>query len=299
MSDDAIGYLLVFLSAASFSFSSVIAKWAYGLGFTPYSYALGASLWAVLILALVARRRPWLPPRGAGRSVLAYCLSGALSGLLFNVTLFYLDISLTTLLVFTFPALVALGAWLWLGQRPSALQAVAVTLTLAGAVLTAGPVRGDVHLLGVGLAVVTAVTHSAYMLVGEGLSRTWDATAATAFARGANALLSAAVAPGAVVALAHTGAAGWGYLLFAGVVAAACPFLFLMHGMARVGASRAAVVSAAELPLALLFGRLVMSDSLTWLQGTGAALITLAVLLIAWPAKGTPAGGREPAEAEV
>ncbi len=284
MSNIQVGYLFVFLSAASFSFSSVVAKWAFARGFTPFSFSLGASIIAVLCLGLGLRRGRWRPPAGVGAlAVTLFCLTGALSGLLFNLSLSYLDISLTTLLVFTFPAVVTLGAWVWFGQRPGPVQAAAIALTLAGAALTAGPVRGDIHLLGVLAALGTTVTHALYMLLGERLVTRWDPTAATAFVRAANALIIAAVAPGAVVALVHTDLAGWGFLLLGAAVAAVAPFLFLLWGILKVGASRAAIVSAAELPLALLLGRLFMDDTLTAAQGVGAVLIMAAVVLITWP----------------
>lgn len=276
-----VGYLQILLSAATFAFSSVVAKWAYNLGFTPYSFSLGTSLIAVAVLAPLLRGRRWRPPAGAGTAtLLAYGLTGAGSGLLFNLTLAYLDVSLATLLIFTYPAAVALGAWLAFGQRPTPTQAAAIALTVLGAGLTAGPVRGGVQAIGIALALATLVMHSAYMLLGERLLAEWDPRAATAYTRLMNAALALALAPAAAAGLAGLDAPGWAFLVFGALTAALLPFLFLLEGIAKVGASRAAIVSAAELPAALLLGWLLMGDRLTGLQGLGAVLIVGAVLLI-------------------
>lgn len=289
------GYLFMLVSAATFSFSSVVAKWAYGLGFNPYSFSVGTSLVALVMLALSMRRSAWRLPSGIRPLALGlYALAGAGSGLMFNLCLSYLDVSLATLVLFTYPAVVSLGAWLVFGQSPTRLQVVAIVLTLAGAGLTTGPVQGGVRMLGVLLAVATTFAHSAYMLLGEHLLAGVDPKLATALTRVANAGLCLVIAPAATAAVLRTGVSGWGFLVFGALAAALVPFLCLMEGIARIGASHAAIVSTFELPVALGLGWALMGDRLTLLQGIGALLITAALVLITVPAgpdRTAPAAG--------
>lgn len=289
MSRMSVGYLQVLLSAAAFAFSSAVAKWAYALGFSPYSFSLGTSAVAVALLAGLTRGARWRPPAGVHPlTLLLYGLAGTGSGVLFNVALAHLDVSLATLLVFTYPAAVAAGDWAAFGRRPTPLQAAAIALTLAGAALTAGPVRGAVQAAGLFAALGTVVAHAAYLLLGERLLAGWEPKAAMAFTRLVNVAVVLAVSPAAAVSLARLDARRWGFLLFGTATAVLAPFLLLLEGLARVGATRAAVVSAAELPISLLLGVLLLGDRLTPLQGAGAALIAGAVVLIQWPT------GREP-----
>ncbi len=284
MSRTQIGLFQVILSATTFAFSSVIAKWAFARGLTPFSFSLGTSLITAMVMAGWLRGGRWRPPAGVRPlALLLHGLTGGASGLLFVLALAYLDVSLATLLVFTYPVVVAAGAWLVFGQRLTTRQIIAVVLTLAGTFLTAGPVQGGAPVLGVLLALSTTVTHAIYILLGEHVLTQWDPKAATVFTRLVNGLLAVALVPAAAPALLHLTGFDWVFLVFATVAGVIAPFLFLLEGLARVGASRAAIVSTAELPIALLLGWLFMGDRLTPGQGGGAVLITLAVVLIQWP----------------
>jgi drug/metabolite transporter (DMT)-like permease len=286
------GYILMLVSATTFAFSSVVAKWAYARGFTPLSFTLSTSVLTVLLFLPLLRRAAWRRPAGAPWwALVLHPLTGAGSGIFFNASLAYLDVSLATLLVFLYPAAVVLGAWLFFRQRPTALQTVAMTLTVAGAVLTAGPVGGEAQWLGIGLALATMLSHTTYMLLGERIMAGADPKATLVLTRLATGLLVVAVQPRVVLDLGTLGPSNWGFLLFGTLVAVVLPFWSLLEGIGRLGASRAAIISTAELPAALLMGWFLMGDRLTWLQGLGALLITAALLLMHRPE------GREPGAA--
>lgn len=309
-----MGYLQVLLSAAAFASSSLFAKWAYAAGFTPWSLSLSAALLSLPVLAPLVQRRAGAmegavegamegavagavaggrPPRWA---VLLHAASGGLSGLLFNLALARLDISLATLLLFSFPALVVLGARLFCRERLRPVQQVAVVLTLVGAALCVGPIRGVVEAAGVLLAAGTALSHAVYMLLGERVLARWDPYRATLATRVAIFLGALLLKPQAALELLAFEPLHWGLALLTGVVAGVLPFLLLLQGIARVGASQAAVVSAAELPIALLLGWGLMGHHLSGSQGLGALLVAMAVLLVQWP-RPNPAAAAEAAAA--
>lgn len=281
-----IGYLLVLLSAAAFASSSALAKWAYTQGFTPWTFALAVSLASLPVLAPFALRvrsraggPGGEPPRWA---VVVHAALGGLSALFFTVALAWLDVSLATLLVFSYPALVALGARVVFGERMDPGQQAAVVLTALGTLLCTGPVEGRVAPVGVALALATAVCHAAYMLLGERLLADWDPLQATFATEVALLLGTLVLRPATVPELLTLTPLQWGIALITAVWAGAVPYLALLEGIRRVGASRAAIVSAAELPIALLLGWGLMGDRLTSLQGLGALLVGAATVLVQW-----------------
>lgn len=285
MSNKSLGYLYVLLSAAAFASMSLLTKWAYAAGLSPWSFTLVTSVLSLPILALIRRRSGavvnWDRPVGLPL-ILTFAACGAGAGIAFNVALASLSISLGTLLLFTYPAFTALAAWLLLGQRPSGPEVGALGLTLAGAVLTANlheAIAEAASLVGISLALVAAVAHGMYIALGERLSTALSATGATAATKLVGALGVLLIHPAVVREVAAIPWQGWLLAFLATAVAGVVPFLFLNRGIALIGANQAAIVSVAELPFALGLGILFQGDQILPAQWAGAILITAAVIL--------------------
>lgn len=280
-----LGYVFTILSAFAFASMSLFMKMAYGVGMSPWSFSAIQSSFALVMLgAMLAREsRPAVPrPRPSLLWVLLFVLAGAGAAIAFNVALVHLSISLGTILLFTYPAFTALGAWAVLGQRPSAYHLGALVLTLGGAALTANLAEirsGTISLLGVGLALFAAVSHGSYIALGERVSTALSATAATTWTRVTILVGSVVLSPRVFAEIAAVPLQGWLICLVAAVVSGVAPFLFLNRGIALIGANRAAIASVAELPFAMALGMLFQGDVIHPMQWAGAALIVAAVLV--------------------
>jgi drug/metabolite transporter (DMT)-like permease len=211
-----------------------------------------------------------------------FTIAGATGGIAMNVALVHLSMSLGTILLFTYPAFVALGAWALLGQRPSAVHTAALAITLVGAALTAdirGVAQGGASLIGIGLALLAAVAHATYIVTGERIAGSLTAVEATGITRLAILAGSVALYPRVFAEIPAVPWQGWVTCLVAALVAGVVPFLFLNRGVALIGANRAAIVSVAELPFALALGLLFQRDVILPPQWAGALLIVVAVLV--------------------
>jgi drug/metabolite transporter (DMT)-like permease len=285
MSSTYFGYLFTIMSAAAFASTSLFLKLALGAGMSVWSYSLLNSAFTLVMAGWMLFREPRHQRSNTGGLrgwVGLFTLCGAGAAIAFNVALVYLSISLGTILLFTYPAFVALGAWLLLGQRPSGAHAVALLMTLAGAILTAnlaGATAGGVALLGIALALLAAVSHATYIVAGERLSGALTAVAATALTRLGILVGTVLLSPRVFLEVPSVTWRGWMIALAASVVAGVAPFLFLNRGIALIGANRAAIASVAELPFALALGMLFQGDVITPIQWAGAALIVAAVIV--------------------
>lgn len=288
MSTTLRGYLLTLLSAAAFAATSLFLKQAFEAKMNVWNFTFLHSVFSLGLLALLLRREPSASPGGAPRPktglVLLYALCGGGSVLLFNLALVYLPISLGSILLFTFPAFVVVGTWLLYGQKPSRLDLGALVLTLAGAVLTINPAGGGTgsgaaHPLGVILALAAAVGHGLYVVLGERVAFGLSAMRATTYTRVAILVGTVLFYPALFAEIPGVSAAGWSLVLIATAVAGVAPFLFLNRGIALIGANRAAIVSVAELPIAMSFGLLFQAEQISAIQWAGAVLIIAAVIL--------------------
>jgi len=275
---------------------AIIAKEAYaaGLGVTALlagRFVLAASLlWA--LVALRARRRPPAAARTSARPgprlVAAGLALGAIgyaaqAGLFFSA-LRHIDASLTSLLLYTYPALVFCGAVALRREHVTRRKALALALASAGAALVLlGGGTGGLQATGVALALAAGATYAVYILVSEGMVARLDAF-----------LLGALVATGGAATFLVTGliggslafpAGGWIWIAAIALFSTVLPIVTFLLGMERVGASTASILSTLEPVITVGLAVALYSESLGPWQILGGGLVLAAV--IALQARGT------------
>src|SRR3954470_22211596 len=172
-SERRLGVTLCAVSACGFGLMAIFAKEAYraGLGVTSL-LAARFVLAALVFWAIVAvRRHAARPPR---RLVIAGLALGAVgysaqAGFFFTA-LQHLDASLTSLLLYTYPALVFCAAVALRREHFTPWKAATLVLASGGAALVLlGGGTGGLQATGVLLALGAAVTYTTYILVADGV----------------------------------------------------------------------------------------------------------------------------------
>ncbi len=233
------------------------------------------------MLGLLARRAIAAAPARAllAPFVLGLTIYGLETGLFF-ASLERIDVSLASLLMCSYPALVVAGAVLLRRERASRRRAVALVVALAGvALVLAGGLGGALDPVGIGLALAAAVSYAAYVLVSDRLLATTEplvlaamlcAGAATAFALGGSATGSLQVLqPSTLVIVAAVA-----------LVATVLPIAAFLAGVRRIGPSRATILGTIEPPVTIALSALVFGERLGALQFVGAGLVLSAVLIL-------------------
>jgi drug/metabolite transporter (DMT)-like permease len=274
------GLVLTLLSAVFLSGLGVTTQLAFDAGATVGTLLSGRFLVAAAVLWplvwLIGSRRP------APRQVVAGLLLGvgySAHAWLFTASLARLDAGLVDLLLFTYPALVMLGAVALRRDRWSARRGIALGTAATGTALVLVGGLGSVDPLGVTLALASAVAYAAYVL-----------TSAGALARTDPFLLTALVTTGAAVTLTAAGAAqsdvslrtdpeAFALIGAVGVVAVAGMSTFAA-GIGRLGPARASIVSAVQPALTPVLGYLVFADRLGPEQVAGGMLVIAAVVIL-------------------
>lgn len=179
------------------------------------------------------------------------------------------------------PVLIALGARRLLGERIGAAQAATMCGAVGGLVLlTADPGGpGAATFLGVGLAVLSALTYSAVILLAR--RNRGGGAGKSAFVAGAIMLAPLALGEGL---LPTTGdpftAAAW--LVFLGVVPTALAYRWFFAGLATVPAATASVVALLEPVAASLMALVLLGERIgaAGLAGAAVVLVSLGVLAV-------------------
>jgi drug/metabolite transporter (DMT)-like permease len=276
------------LAGVAFTLASAVFLSALGVT-TKLAFDAGASVGTLLsgrflVAAAVLWPLVWLigSERPARRQVTAGLLLGvgySAHAWLFSASLARLDAGLVDLLLFTYPALVMLGAVALGRERWSTRAAIAIGTAMAGTSLVLAGGVGTIDALGVGLALGSALAYAAYILTSAGQLERTDPF-----------LLTALVTSGAAVTLTAAGLARGdlslaadasvvGSIALVGLVAVAGMSTFVA-GVGRLGPSRASIVSAVQPALTPLVGFAVFADRLGPAQALGGLLVVAGVVIL-------------------
>jgi drug/metabolite transporter (DMT)-like permease len=291
------GITLCVLSACGFGAMAIFAKEAYAEGVTVVTLlTLRFLLAAALFWAIVIVRGTPLPPRRVLLTGLALGAGGyaAQAGLYFGA-LTRIDASLTSLLLYIYPALVFLGAVAIGREHVTARRVAALVLASAGtALVLLGGSIGAIDGLGLAMALGAAVVYSLYILVADRAVGQVDPFMLAALVMtGASVSLTAVGIGGGGLELGF-GAAGYGWIavLAGGSTVLGVSAFFV--GLREVGPATASIVSTAEPAVTVGLATAIYGEALGAGRLAGGVLVLGAVVVLQLRAAGSVAGD-EPA----
>ncbi len=277
------GLLLILLSVACYGSASIFAKIAYAGGINLLTLlTLRFSIAALLMLLFALATKTNL--RLDRQDLRNVCLLGGIGyvsmAFLYFGSLQYISVSLTTLLTYTYPAIVTALSCIFLRERMDRLRLAALGLVSLGCVLMVWVPGLTVNLTGASMALASAVVYSVYIIAASLCTAQINPKALTFYIT-----LSCAVVYGTVGAL--TGNID---LLLPPSALAACVGLaaiptvlgnvFFFSGLRLLGASRTALISTAEPLYTVLLAILLFHERITLTQVGGGLLIVTAVALL-------------------
>ncbi len=256
----------------------------------PFSASLWRFVIASAVLTAVVVLHEGGLPRLRRRQVVPVVLLGLTGVFAYNV-LFFLGLKTITagraaLIVANNPVFIALFSALLFRERLSIVNGIGIGVCLAGAVivisrgdpgglLSGGIGRGELFILG------CVASWVSYSLIGKVVLRDLSPLAAVTWSCliGAAALLPFAWQEGLVRQTGLASPAAWAGLLFLGVLGTAVGFLWYYEGIRAIGPARAAVFINFVPVSGVLFGWLILSETLTRTLLAGAVLVVAGVFL--------------------
>lgn len=277
-----VGVLLAGAGAVSYGVTVVLGRRLAADGLGPAT-ALGTRFMiAAAVLALVVRmRRVALRPEPG--EALRLLLLGAI-GYAAESTLFFLALQRGTaatcaLLFYAYPAFVLLAELTRRRERARPPLLAALALSSAGVVLIVASGHGlAISTLGIVLALGAGVIYAGYLLVGRELGRRSDSMVAACWLA-VGAALSCLIRGVALDGL-DSPSGHWLVLLGYGL-ATGIAFWLTFAALARIGASRTAVVMTVEAVTAGVLGAVILGERLGSLQVIGGTGVLAAAVLIA------------------
>ncbi len=282
------GILLVLLGACSFGILSTFVKLAYADGYhlgdvTGTQAFFGAlMLWALCFFSRKKiRKKAPAPHTHWAWLMLAGCSTGLVSVLYYQCVKL-IPASMAIILLMQFVWISMLLELLIFKKRPTLLQLLAVVLLIPSTLLASGYFQSEQNELnpqGLLYGLLAAFTYALFLLLNGRLGNDHHPLRKSALMISGACLLIFILFPPFFLINGTLGGSllKWGLVLAAfGTV---IPPLCFASGIPKIGLTLSAILSAAELPVAVLMSSLVLLEPVGLDRWTGVCIILFAVIL--------------------
>ena len=278
-----MGVLYILVSGAAFGLLPWFARTAYDHGAGPLGMLAArftaAAVGLIALRLLTQRGRPW-PERSLAVKLFLLGAAGyAIQSSFYFYAIKRMDVSLGTVIFYTFPAMVVLAGWAVLGSRPTRAMGVSLAVVVTGAALTAGQMPSGTW-TGVVAMLCAAAWYTCYILVSDRITHLSGAlTSLTLVMVGASFTH--------LVALPFHGdplpqdAIGWWAVIGSAVVSTIIGMGFFFAGVTRLGAGRAAILSTIEPVVSIGVGVVALGETLNAVRIVGAVAVLAGVTYLA------------------
>jgi len=267
----------------------ILAKLAYTQSIGPISLAWFRLVVAVPLLgAFLLVKRYQIRIRR--HEIILFIGFGFCSLTVFEV-LYFTSYSYTTVqhaaaLLYTAPAFVAILSRLILNERLTRSKISAVVLSVLGALLIVGimrgqPLFGSTTQLGDWLAIASGLAYSSWYIFGKILGQSREPAVTTFIAMIFGAVLLLPIMLVFEGLRPPTNMYGWELVVIVGLVPTSIAYVLYLTGLKLIDATKASVFAIVEPLTAAVFGYLLLQETLSYDSLIGFILIISSIILLA------------------
>ena len=281
--------LIVFLGGCCYGVLSTFVKLAYSAGFTVKEvtgsqFILGTLL--IWIVALFSKKKK-LTLLSIGKLLLAGIPVG-LTGVFYYQSLQTLDASLAIIFLFQFVWIGTFIEWIVYKKIPSRGKMASIGILIIGSILAAGIITDgsvDLSLQGTVWGLLSAISYTAFIFLSSSVGEDTPPVQKSALmSTGGLITVLLIFQPTSLLHLpVMMGVAPYG--LFLGLLGVALPPLLFSIGMKHVGPGLGTILTASELPIAVILSSLVLAENVNLSQWLGVVLILGGIMAanVKWP----------------
>ncbi|MBN2247749.1 MAG: DMT family transporter [Coriobacteriia bacterium] len=282
-----LAVMLVIASAACFGTLAVLTALAYEYGARPlptlaWRFAIAATLMGGY-LALTRPAALRVGPGEFGRFALLSVTGYGAASLCFFFALQHASASVVTVLLYTYPALIAAAEALLTRTWPSRGAVAGIALTFLGCAMVVGAFEQDLRIDGIGvvLGLGAGAAYGLFTMLSDRLVPGRSRIVVMAYMFGISALVMALIAAAFGEPLSPVGwdPAVWWLLLAIVAVPTIAAVVLYLGGIRSLGPARAAMASTTEPVFTIILAWLALGERLTVLQAVGAVLVIGGIVL--------------------
>lgn len=284
------GIFLIFFGACSFGILSTFVKLAYHEGYSLADVTGTQAFFGVVMLWVLFFFQSRTSKYKAVKIKIItpwwkMILAGTCTGL---VSIFYYQCvkvvpnSVAIILLMQFIWMSTLMEFIIFKKKPTGMQFSAILLVLGGTVFASGMLETSIetmNLKGIGFGLIAAASYAGFLMLSGRIGNEYPPLKKSALMiTGACILIFIVFPPAFLFNGALNGSLlKWGLII--AVFGTVIPPLFYAEGVPRIGTALSAILSAAELPVAVLMAGFVLHEQVSFLRWVGVAIILSAMIL--------------------
>ena len=278
-----VGVMQIIGSAIGYGLIGVLGKRAFEAGASAGELLALRFLLAALILwtyVLLTRRHIL---KMSARQILACAALGVCGYAVFSTLYFNalegLTASLTVLLLYTYPVIVTLGARLFLKERVTRSQLLALPVVIAGlALLLWGNIRVE-KWGAVALALLSAIFYAGYILASSRVLLRVNPLAAGLYIITAGTLALLLWSPRALPRAFELNSEAWMSIIGLALFSTVAPMILFLMGLEKLTSTESSLLSTVEPLTATIAAMLLLGEKLSLVQAAGGLLVLAALVV--------------------
>lgn len=285
------GVLEILASGFFFGFLGLFGKQAFAMGLSPFEFLsmryLFAAAMTFCFVVFRSRdvRKIWLGSKMTSLSIMLGVLGYAVFSSFYFLALGRISASMTVILLYTYPVLVAIGGAIFFKEHIPASRLPAIPMAFLGMVFLVWQDFQIGQPIGLIFGLCSALFYSVYILVSSHWLKGIDAMTLTfwiQFGAGLTLLFVGFQVPGRVADVIAT---AWPLILMIAFVCSVLAMSLFLSGLLKVKSWEASLLSMAEPITGVAVGILFLNETLSGAQWVGVALVLAALALVSVPAK--------------
>lgn len=273
--------LLVIIASSSYGILSTIVKLAMQDGFTSSeaitSQYLFGFVFVVIIFLLFDRKLPKTSVKGFLSIVFAGLFTGT-TGIVYGQSLNYLPASLAVVMLFQFTWIGMLIDCVLRRRLPSRAEIISLLFLFAGTILAAGIVDVDlssIPMTGWVLGLFSALSFAIFIQINSRPVEGVTTIGRTLIVSTTALLLISFILSPEIIWNGQISNGLWKFGIILGIFGIVLPILLLSLAVPKVGGGLTSILSAMELPVAIIVSVIFLPETLTSLQIVGILLVLI------------------------
>lgn len=283
------GALLIILSACLFGFSFSLAPLTYNEGGSnpiTLTFLRGFICVPVLFCMLKCKKISLkITKKQFFQLILLGIVGTAITSLMLNMSLAYIDVGIGTTLHFVYPLFVTLGCIIFFKERPNLRKILALIIATIGIVCFLGSLNNSSSehtILGITLAIASGITYAFYIIFLDKTSLKNDHPLKISFYNAIVVscfMLTFGTATNELTVFNLT-AKSWVLTIIIATFSSAFAITLFQLGMKLTGAMPAAILSTFEPITGVIFGCLILGEEITLFKLLACSLVIIGVVIL-------------------
>lgn len=278
------GFVYAIISAVFFGSAGIFVKSGYSSDFTPVDLLMLQYIIGSIILFLMSFIKYRDKLKLSKDLVKKLFIQGAIGNTLMTVFFYeafrYLDVAVTTMLLFTYPAMVALATSLIFKQRISQLKLALIVGTFLGCILVLDVFTkaSDINYIGVGFALLSAFFYAFMNLHAERIVEDLPGLVITFYTTVFSLIVLFIFNFGFVYKLPEVSLPSFVNAALLAFFCEIIPLTLLYEAIKRIGPVSTSIITSLELPASAIIAFVFLGERLTLTQIIGILIVVYCVI---------------------